>query len=239
MALTPILLKLFVAHLLGDFILQPKKWTKDKAKKQIRSKYLYLHVLVHGVLAYLFIAEWDQFLVPLLVLLTHWGIDLFKSYRKPKFKWFVIDQLAHVLLLGLIWLIGYGQFEVFWIKFSQLLQHTTFWWILIGYLFITNPTAIIINVATQKWQKELKDSDDSLPNAGKWIGILERVLTLTFILFNQFAAIGFLIAAKSIFRFGDLTNGKERKLTEYILIGTLLSFTITIVVGVIIKLQIG
>jgi hypothetical protein len=34
----------------------------------------------------------------------------------------------------------------------------------------------------------------------------------------------FLLAVKSIFRFGDLKESKDVKLTEYILIGTLLSF---------------
>jgi len=40
-----------------------------------------------------------------------------------------------------------------------------------------------------------------------------------------------LIAAKSVFRFGDLRESKNRKLTEYILIGTLLSFGIAIATG--------
>ncbi|TVR27761.1 MAG: DUF3307 domain-containing protein, partial [Balneolaceae bacterium] len=39
------------------------------------------------------------------------------------------------------------------------------------------------------------------------------------------------LAAKSIFRFGDLTRSKDRKLTEYILVGTLLSFLIAIATG--------
>ncbi|HLV52538.1 MAG TPA: hypothetical protein VKY29_00860, partial [Cryomorphaceae bacterium] len=47
----------------------------------------------------------------------------------------------------------------------------------------------------------------------------------------QWAAIGFLMAAKSIFRFGDLTRAKDRRLTEYILIGTFLSFGIALAVG--------
>jgi hypothetical protein len=46
--------------------------------------------------------------------------------------------------------------------------------------------------------------------------------------------IGFLLAAKSVFRFGDLTRAKNRKLTEYILIGTLLSFLIAIATGLIV-----
>ena len=49
---------------------------------------------------------------------------------------------------------------------------------------------------------------------------------------GQFAGIGFLVATKTIFRFGDLTSSKDRKLTEYILIGTLLSFGLAIIFGV-------
>jgi hypothetical protein len=40
--------------------------------------------------------------------------------------------------------------------------------------------------------------------------------------------VGFLIAAKSVFRFGDLKESKDRKLTEYILVGTLVSFGLAI-----------
>ena len=66
--------------------------------------------------------------------------------------------------------------------------------------------------------------------------MLERFLTLTFILLNQYAAIGFLLAAKSVFRFGELKNPTDRKKTEYILIGTLLSFALTIIVGITVRL---
>ena len=46
--------------------------------------------------------------------------------------------------------------------------------------------------------------------------------------------IGFLLAAKSIFRFGDLNKAQELRNTEYILIGTLTSFAIAISIGLII-----
>ncbi len=56
-------------------------------------------------------------------------------------------------------------------------------------------------------------------------------LVLTFILLNQFEAVGFLIAAKSILRY---KNDDVLK-TEYVLIGTMLSFGISIALGVIIN----
>lgn len=89
------------------------------------------------------------------------------------------------------------------------------------------------------WSKTLsQNEDESLNNAGKYIGILERILVFSFILVGKWEAIGFLIAAKSVFRFGDLKESKDRKLTEYILIGTLLSFGIAIGTGLLVLLLI-
>ena len=82
-----------------------------------------------------------------------------------------------------------------------------------------------------KWSLEEDNSEDSLESAGKYIGILERLFV--FILLNQWSAIGLLIAAKSVFRFGDLSRAKDRKLTEYILIGTLISFGLAIFIGLV------
>ena len=54
-------------------------------------------------------------------------------------------------------------------------------------------------------------------------------------LLNQLAAIGFLIAAKSILRYGDKDSKGARKQTEYVLIGTLLSFTMAIIIGLLVR----
>jgi hypothetical protein len=61
------------------------------------------------------------------------------------------------------------------------------------------------------------------PKGGKIIGELERSLIFLFILANQPAGIGFLLATKVLFRFGDLKN-KDLKESEYYFIGTLYSF---------------
>ena len=85
------------------------------------------------------------------------------------------------------------------------------------------------------WSKSLEDNnDESLSNAGKYIGMLERLFVFVFVITGNWEGIGFLLAAKSVFRFGDLKESKDRKLTEYILIGTLLSFGIAIAVGMLV-----
>ncbi|HEU0137872.1 MAG TPA: DUF3307 domain-containing protein, partial [Flavobacterium sp.] len=47
-----IFIKLLLAHLLGDFLLQPNSWVADKEQRKHRSIYLYLHTLLHGALAW-------------------------------------------------------------------------------------------------------------------------------------------------------------------------------------------
>lgn len=70
--------------------------------------------------------------------------------------------------------------------------------------------------------------------AGKWIGILERILIVIFLYSNQFASIGFIIAVKSLARFKMLEN---KIFSEYYLMGTLISVVYTFIVyGVLEKL---
>jgi hypothetical protein len=71
-------------------------------------------------------------------------------------------------------------------------------------------------------------------NASAWIGIFERTLIVIFVVTGQIQAIGFLVAAKSIFRFSDTQKDGNLK-AEYFLLGTLVSFTMAIVVGLGIK----
>jgi hypothetical protein len=114
---------------------------------------------------------------------------------------------------------------------------------LLGYLLMAGPVGFVIQFLTRRWASEL-DTNDSLKNAGKWIGILERILILTLVYINEFGAIGFLITAKSLLRVIDkpFVPGNEqnrpfspRKHTEYVLIGTFLSFAIAIITGLLIN----
>ena len=76
---------------------------------------------------------------------------------------------------------------------------------------------------------------DGFIAGGRTIGRYERLLVFILVLTNAATAIGFLIAAKSIFRFGDITDSANRQKAEYILLGTLMSFTFALVVSLIAK----
>ena len=57
---------------------------------------------------------------------------------------------------------------------------------------------------------------------------MERFLVLALVLVGQFSAVGLIIAAKSILRFRSPIKN------EYILVGTLLSFGIAVLIGILI-----
>jgi hypothetical protein len=74
--------------------------------------------------------------------------------------------------------------------------------------------------------------DEKEYSTGRVIGMLERILIYFFVLINEFAAIGFIIAAKGFTRFKELD---EREFAEYVLIGTLLSAASSIFTAIIVK----
>lgn len=226
-----VIIKLILAHFLGDFLLQPTSWVKEKETKKVASPKLYLHILIHGALVLVILWNWSYWLLAAIIVLLHGAIDLLKLYfqkKENKTAWFLIDQALHLVSLLILW--------YFWfqpaIPFTEILNQSALWIYAAALVLLTIVSGIVIKVLLEKWTEKLeKEEDDSLNSAGKYIGILERLFVFTFILTGNWGAIGFLIAAKSVFRFGDLRESKNRKLTEYILIGTLLSFGIAIATG--------
>lgn len=65
---------------------------------------------------------------------------------------------------------------------------------------------------------------------GATIGVLERLLIVTFVLTGSEAAIGFVVAAKTLARFRQLD---DRDFAEYYLLGTLASVSVAIISGLI------
>ncbi|QBQ41033.1 DUF3307 domain-containing protein [Sphingobacterium psychroaquaticum] len=227
-------LKLFLAHIMGDFLFQPRGWVE---KRKYNVGYLLLHIAVHTVLlAILFIKElsvhWQALLF---VICSHLVIDSFKIWMERTLNLkplsaFLIDQFLHMLVLAGLTIFVFG-FPSDWIP--QLLSVKTMLYV-IAFLLTTCVSPILLNVFFSRWkqEKEMQTKEvNSLVDAGMLIGIMERLLIVFFIQISFLSGVGFLLAAKSIFRFGDLANAKDTKFTEYVLLGTLASFMLAIVIG--------
>lgn len=225
--LIKLILLLFIAHLLSDFIFQPQSMVGKKNEKALTRHHVY-HVIIVGVLSYLASLDINFWKAAIILTLLHLITDIAKSALQLKYpakNFFFIDQGIHLLLIvAVAYTYSYCNSIVFLIdlKIKTIA-------IIAGFVFITKPTNIVIGNILNVFEIQVSDSnDESLPNAGKLIGIVERFLVLSLILIGEFAAVGLILAAKSILRF----NGTQK--SEYVLIGTLLSFGFAALAGILI-----
>ena len=212
------------AHFYGDFLLQPDRIAQRKRDPGI----LLLHAAIHGGLTYVVLQQWTLWALPLSVLLVHGLIDFMKiRFMGNGPRAFALDQALH---LGSLWLIVLAV-EATPMDVSQISPVLFGQWIVLGAGFtatVFGSGYFIASVAREMCAEnpELEKSlGQGLKNGGATIGKLERALIFILVGIGQPAGIGFLVAAKSILRFEE---AKKQPLAEYVLIGTLWSFSLAI-----------
>lgn len=238
-----LLLLQFIGHVLTDYIFQSDLWTRHKRRFGFCSKILYWHISIVFVVSYILSIQWDFILASLAISVIHLLIDGFKvkigkikvGRKKTLNKLtFFIDQLLHIVTLYVVVFLFTKYFTLNPVFKINLSNHQLL--IILGYLLCLKPSNILIRDIFIFYNLRIDNNPkEDLLNAGKLIGNIERVLTLSLLLIGQYEAIGFLIAGKSILRYEGVKTSK----TEYVLIGTLLSFGIAILIGItILKLKI-
>lgn len=225
--MTETLLILLAAHVLADFALQPARLLRRKREPG----FLLLHVGIVTAVAALLLGGGPLMLLGMLAL-THLAMDAIKAHALPHgLSAFALDQLVHLgVLVGLaaawpgaagdgIWHALLG--EAAWVAWLRS------WVLVTGVLLALPAGGIVIELALQPLTGALGSSDGperGLPGGGRLIGWGERGLVFVLFLTGAQTAIGFVIAAKSILRFGEISDSRHRRLAEYILIGTFTSF---------------
>ena len=121
--------------------------------------------------------------------LAHLCIDIWKSYREEKVKWFSLDQLLHVLVIAgtaWMWCTQYGwelplDMDVKWIAAA------------IAALICWKPANIFIKLMLKHYSVNMPAEDGGGFNAGALIGTLERWLILIFVCLQRYDALGLLV----------------------------------------------
>jgi hypothetical protein len=225
------LMKLIFSHFVTDFVLQKKSWIDHRRSRHFLSVHLYIHTFITAVSAWIFIG-WKYWWVALIIFLTHTIIDGWKSYQADKVVFFLVDQILHLSVIFGCWVLAFGNFNEIKLRMIILNSDVNVWLTTTALLFLTFPSAILIGELTKTWRKDLPNTE-ALANAGRWIGIIERILILLLVLKNQYEAVGLLVAAKTIIRFSD--NSRTEQKTEYLLIGTLISIGLAIMTGIFVQ----
>ena len=209
------------AHAVADFALQTRTIYQRKSNPLV----LALHALIHGAVSYLFLQSWNLWQLPLLLFLSHALIDGAKlRLSDDGAPGFLLDQAAHLAAIALLLRLA---LDIGWIAAFDGRAYRAI--VLLGGLVLTVRAAgFLIGKVSTRITRENRLELDGLRNGGMLIGQLERLLVFLLVLIGQPMAIGFLVAAKSILRF---PVAEHRKMAEYVLIGTLMSFTAAIVLA--------
>ena len=225
------LIALLFAHIMADFLFQTGWMVAHKRNLLV----LLLHTLIVAALSYAalgFTGSW----VVLAIAASHLFFDAVKTWW-PSAGWraFALDQSLHVAAI----LIAATRFPTLyatgiWQNYGLLgtppawLSYLPQGWVAALPLFMLLSGGLVLSTRAGgffigAFMKPLAgDAPGGLPNAGAIIGNLERGLAYLFILTGQPQNIGFLLAAKSVLRFGSAKE--DRSISEYVIIGTLMSF---------------
>jgi hypothetical protein len=227
--MTETLIALTFAHVLADFVLQTN-WMVVNKRNPVA---LAAHIAVVLVTAIACMGT----LHPALFALTaaHLLLDTAKTWGPWKgLAPFVADQALHGVTLYLVvlwapdlWVQGLwgavpeegGWTASLWPGDGATPILPAAYIALTGFILATRAGGFAIGLFMEPWAAS---SPAGLVNGGRAIGNLERSLIFLLVFVGLPEGIGFLIAAKSVLRFGSV--GDDRAVSEYVIIGTLASF---------------
>lgn len=226
---------LVAGHIFGDFLFQ----SDGMAARKREWKVLALHCSIHAIVAYLLIENGGLWFVPFIIFFTHFLIDALTCRLNSSLRSFNLDQALHVLsLIPVAFLCD---------SFSSGGESLgLFLWdgvmLSAGLVMTIKGAGVIVGRVSARIiaenGKKVKVDDTELTlaqilskgllNGGQQIGNLERTLIFMFVMLGQYTAIGFLVAAKTAFRFEE---SKKQIVGEYVLIGTLWSMGLAIMMS--------
>jgi hypothetical protein len=227
--------RVLLAHILSDFVLQTDKMVSNK---KWTSSYMFYHIAIVFVSTFIFTASLKTTIA---VTILHWLIDGLKikltaNNRLPSLNLFLLDQLLHIITIIVVWAFYFSIFPSILSAAISPFTHYESSLIILGYIIVIYPFNYLIKFTMKKLlfynNVSSAEAELNVEHGGKVIGQFERIIILTFVLLNQYEAIGFLITGKSIIRFADHNSNLK---SEYVLVGTMMSYALSILTGVIIN----
>jgi hypothetical protein len=206
---------LLLAHALADFSFQSNWMVRHKHQ----AKAMVAHGAVVGLT--LIVCLGSLHLSLLWLTLLHMAIDYAKT-RAGKtgasLTAFLADQAAHLVSIVALatWLPNLWQSGIWTNTAAQIPAVMA---LIAGGIIAIRAGGFAIGLLMQPFANH---TPEGLPGGGRLIGQLERGLIFVMVLLGQPEAVGLLIAAKSILRFGTVKD--DRAASEYVIIGTLASF---------------
>lgn len=231
------IIAMFLAHLVGDYVLQ---WDKLAYLKGRELKGVLYHGAIVTAVTWLFSLPFDPGFWPWVLFICGihilvdaaplWLIPALGLKREGLFELvrFLIDQVIHVLVIVLaVGLAGYLPLDATVHGLLEAVQQNRSLTIVLGYVFVAMPAWILVEFVVYGLLNQ-SAPDFPVVKHNKYIGTLERWLMLTFVLLGQFGLVP-LVAAPRLALEGPQVLRTPRTL---IYVAELLaSVTLTLAVG--------
>jgi hypothetical protein len=242
-----VLLALLLAgHVFADFLVQTSRVAAAKGSSGLKLvQHAGWSTLTHALVLFPF---WSVSLLGGVLLLgaLHLAIDACKSPLERRFGKrlliFFVDQAVHIAAILITWrtLVWQGAHVGGWLSvpgawYAPLGRAAL---VAAGLVFNGRGGTVIVRLVLERYPQVIpKPADGESEESGEYamgrtIGCLERFLLFILVLLEQWGALGFVIAAKSIARFRELEN---QQFADYYLIGTLTSTLIAIGSGILVR----
>lgn len=227
------IIAMFLAHLVGDYILQ---WNSLAAWKSRSLAGVTVHCLVVLAVTWLFILPFNSSWWPwvLFIGFAHFIIDSVQLKIKlpiPELARFALDQAAHILVISLA-LVGGGYVET-----AVLLQNSLAWLqndllliYLLGYAFVTMPAWVLVKFTAYGL---VQGGAPQFGGSSKYLGILERLLMTTFVAVGQYLLVPLVILPRLVMEWPQATTSDQ---TDVYLAELLVSITLAVLVGMLFQL---
>jgi hypothetical protein len=221
-----ILVRLLLAHLAADFLLQTRRMVENKGWF---TRWMGAHIGMVFLTAWFFSSSLNA---ALLISFIHWVTDGLKTEAAKRWKnggvvLFTGDQIVHVLSILFVWQMSDTM------KFNRPLlpwPDLNSGFVLLAYGFVTGPVFYIIQYALN--QNRAMQHDETLRDENKHFGQYERMAVLTLSWFGQFIAISILVAARIWYLQSTESDGVRR---EHRLLATVMGFTFALISGVLLQ----
>ena len=204
------IIAMFLAHLVGDYILQ---WDSLALWKSRELKGVLAHGLVVTFITFLFILPFEPawWQGAAFISILHITIDAAQLKVKPPitplFR-FILDQIAHftVIIIALA-TGGYLTLATALPDLVQMMQNERVWLYILGYAFITMPAWVLVKFAAYGL---VKGSAPAFPGiSNKYLGILERILITTFVALGQFILVPLIAIPRLVVEWPVVKDGEE------------------------------
>lgn len=235
---------LLLAHLLGDFLLQPAWVARNKSRTTLL---LLIHGATHYVMAWACLMFFGRFgfqsirnqLVVASYLVVHLVIDQLKGWLIARSaipdngRTFLVDQALHLiaLVVAAMFIARTPVVELLTVMTqvssrarARILETA------IIYVAVVFGGGCLVRYLTRGIAQGIAEENPAqLDNAGLYIGWIERALIITAMAMQSPTLVGLILTGKSIAR---LPEFKEARFAEYFLIGTLLSMSLAVLGGI-------